>query len=192
MPILLGKLDFWPLPEIYWPIADRSVRVLKTVRRRRRSRIEVVDISVAARQQTKSPEDIATTSTRAMWNWASFGDPNNSSELRRRLREMDQDWQGAVRSAATRNDPRVLTFFQDPDGPEMWSRWDMQDDPPDILITNYSMLNIMLMRNVENNIFDSTRQWLQNDRGNLFHLVIDELHTYRGTPGTEVDRKSVV
>ena len=91
-----------------------------------------------------------------------------------------------MRSAAARNDPRVLTFFQDPDGPEMWSRWDMQDDPPDILITNYSMLNIMLMRNVENNIFDSTRQWLQNDRGNLFHLVIDELHTYRGTPGTEV------
>jgi hypothetical protein len=72
------------------------------------------------------------------------------------------------------------------DGGEMWSRWDMQDHPPDVLITNYSMLNIMLMRSVEASIFDQTRQWLQQDRSNIFHLVVDELHTYRGTPGTEV------
>ena len=39
----------------------------------------------------------------------------------------------------------------------MWSRWDMQDTPPDILITNYSMLNIMLMRAIETSIFDQTR-----------------------------------
>ncbi|WP_434428082.1 helicase-related protein [Nannocystis pusilla] len=63
----------------------------------------------------------------------------------------------------------------------------MQEDPPDILITNYSMLNIMLMRSLENPIFDQTRNWLASDRGkNCFHLVVDELHTYRGTPGTEV------
>ena len=68
----------------------------------------------------------------------------------------------------------------------MWSRWDMQDQPPDILITNYSMLNIMLMRSMEIPIFDLTRQWLQADSSRLFHLVVDELHTYRGTPGTEV------
>jgi ATP-dependent helicase YprA (DUF1998 family) len=68
----------------------------------------------------------------------------------------------------------------------MWSRWDMQDHPPDVLITNYSMLNIMLMRSVEASIFDKTRQWLQADPSHVFHLVVDELHTYRGTPGTEV------
>ena len=68
----------------------------------------------------------------------------------------------------------------------MWSRWDMQDDPPDVLITNYSMLNIMLMRGVEAPIFDQTRQWLRSDASNIFHFVVDELHTYRGTPGTEV------
>ncbi len=68
----------------------------------------------------------------------------------------------------------------------MWSRWDMQDHPPDILITNYSMLNIMLMRGVESAIFDQTRQWLSSDASHVFHLVVDELHTYRGTPGTEV------
>jgi Lhr-like helicase len=72
------------------------------------------------------------------------------------------------------------------DGGEMWSRWDMQDHPPDILITNYSMLNIMLMRSIEATIFDQTRQWLQADPSHIFHLVVDELHTYRGTPGTEV------
>ena len=48
-------------------------------------------------------------------------------------------------------------FFPRLDGGEMWSRWDMQDAPPDILITNYSMLNIMLMRDIETNIFDMTR-----------------------------------
>ncbi len=68
----------------------------------------------------------------------------------------------------------------------MWSRWDMQDYPPDILITNYSMMNIMLMRSMEMPIFDQTRQWLAARPSRLFHLVVDELHTYRGTPGTEV------
>ena len=77
-------------------------------------------------------------------------------------------------------------FFPRLDGGEMWSRWDMQDAPPDILVTNYSMLNIMLMRDVETTIFDATRTWLDSDPTNVFHLVVDELHAYRGTPGTEV------
>ena len=77
-------------------------------------------------------------------------------------------------------------FFPRMGGGEMWSRWDMQDSPPDILITNYSMMNIMLMRSMEMPIFDLTRQWLERDRSRVFHMVVDELHTYRGTPGTEV------
>jgi len=45
----------------------------------------------------------------------------------------------------------------------------------------------MLMRSIEDNIFESTRRWLAaDDHNNIFHLVVDELHTYRGTPGTEV------
>ena len=62
----------------------------------------------------------------------------------------------------------------------------MQDAPPDILITNYSMLNVMLMRDIEAPIFEATRRWLSANPDNVFHLVVDELHTYRGTPGTEV------
>ena len=68
---------------------------------------------------------------------------------------------------------------------EMWSRWDMQDHPPDIFITNYSMLNIMLTRDIEQSIFEKTKEWLQKENS-VFHLVVDELHSYRGTAGSEV------
>jgi len=113
--------------------------------------------------------------------------PNKRQELKRRLNEMDVQWARARASARAREDSRILEYFQAPDGCEMWSRWDMQEAPPDILITNYSMLNIMLMRNIEDNIFESTKRWLAADRQHhLFHLVVDELHTYRATPGTEV------
>jgi DEAD/DEAH box helicase domain-containing protein len=76
-------------------------------------------------------------------------------------------------------------FFPRLDGAEMCSRWDMQDAPPDILITNYSMLSIMLMREADQNIFDKTKAWLTKE-GSVFHLIVDELHLYRGTAGTEV------
>lgn len=78
-----------------------------------------------------------------------------------------------------------IFFFPRLDGAEMRSRWDMQQSPPDILITNYSMLSIMLMREADSPIFQQTRQWLEQP-GNVFHLIIDELHLYRGTSGTEV------
>lgn len=68
----------------------------------------------------------------------------------------------------------------------MWSRWDMQEHPPDVLITNYQMLNVMLMRSIEAGIFDKTKAWLESSEDHCFFLVVDELHTYRGTPGTEV------
>lgn len=74
---------------------------------------------------------------------------------------------------------------------EMYSRWDMQKYPPDILITNYSMLNIMLMRNIEAEMLEKTKRWLSEKDANgnykhTFQLVIDELHSYRGTAGTEI------
>ncbi|MER9365035.1 DEAD/DEAH box helicase [Mesorhizobium sp. M0518] len=111
------------------------------------------------------------------------GDPSSTSkagELRRELASLERD------AFAVAGSPEAAHFFQSMDGAEMWSRWDMQDSPPDILITNYSMLNIMLMRGIEAPIFDATRDWLRLDTRNVFHLVVDELHTYRGTPGTEV------
>jgi ATP-dependent helicase YprA (DUF1998 family) len=79
----------------------------------------------------------------------------------------------------------VRYFFPRLDGAEMRCRWDMQDAPPDILITNFSMLSIMLMRDADDGIFDRTRTWLEQD-GSVFHLIVDELHLSRGTAGSEV------
>jgi hypothetical protein len=62
----------------------------------------------------------------------------------------------------------------------------MQQAPPDILITNYSMLGVMLVRETEARIFEATRAWLAANTANTFSLVIDELHSYRGTAGTEI------
>lgn len=105
--------------------------------------------------------------------------PEKTRKLRELLIEAATEAQQVAGTRAER-------FFPKLDGAEMWSRWDMQEAPPDILITNYSMLNIMLMRSLEAPVFDLTRQWLQSDQRNVFHLVVDELHTYRGTAGTEV------
>lgn len=68
---------------------------------------------------------------------------------------------------------------------EMLNRFDMQDSPPDLLITNLSMLNIMLTRTLEQGIWDKTKEWLKED-GSIFHIILDEMHLYRGTAGTEV------
>jgi len=104
------------------------------------------------------------------------GDRNsgNTARLRGELRTMERD------ANLVANDSDARRFFPAMDGAEMWTRWDMQDTPPDLLITNYSMLNIMLMRDIEAGIFDATRHWLESESNHVFHLVVDELHTYRG------------
>ncbi|MBV7315428.1 DEAD/DEAH box helicase [Shewanella sp. NIFS-20-20] len=83
-----------------------------------------------------------------------------------------------------------------PDAAEMFHRWEMQDAPPDILVTNTSMLSIMLMRHASKelvndradaDIFETTKEWLAKDReNNIFQLVVDELHLHRSSAGTEV------
>ena len=76
--------------------------------------------------------------------------------------------------------------FADPRCGEMISRWDMIESPPDFLITNISMLNVMMLRDNEEAIFTKTKEWLNQSKENIFTLVVDELHSYRGTQGTEV------
>ncbi|WP_454051077.1 DEAD/DEAH box helicase [Cellulomonas sp. Marseille-Q8402] len=87
---------------------------------------------------------------------------------------------------ALASNPEVRDFLPDPRRAELITRWDMISNPPDILVTNYSMLNVMLMRRLEEPIFDQTREWLASDPSNVFTLVVDELHLYRGTQGSEV------
>ncbi|ANH39189.1 ATP-dependent RNA helicase RhlE [Nocardioides dokdonensis FR1436] len=79
-----------------------------------------------------------------------------------------------------------LAQFPDPRAHELLVRWDMVETPPDILVTNYSMLNAMLMRAFENPLFSQTRAWLDASPDHVFTLVVDELHLYRGTQGSEV------
>lgn len=71
---------------------------------------------------------------------------------------------------------------------EMLVREDMQKTPPDILITNVSMLSIMLMRLEEQGMLDATRDYYTDPQNAnaVFHLVVDELHLHRGTAGAEV------
>ena len=95
----------------------------------------------------------------------------------------------------------LLANFQRLDGAEMRTRFDMHETPPDILITNFSMLSVMLMREIESPILEKTKQWLGcttefdknltseqielEKRSRIFHIIIDELHLYRGGSGTE-------
>jgi Lhr-like helicase len=117
------------------------------------------------------------------------GTPANNlavADLRRYLRETER--RGSIARQLSQDPGRadVQYFVPRLDGAEMRSRWDMSAAPPDILITNYSMLNVMLLRERDGHFFDSTRRWLEEDPRNRFTLVIDELHLYRGTAGTEV------
>lgn len=112
----------------------------------------------------------------------------NDDRLREERKEHERDWRAVIEEVEANSTTELLYQVpcMDGDSAEMWCRQDMQDNAPDILITNYSMLNIMLMRNIESPIFEQTKTWLQSDPKNIFHIIIDELHTYRGTSGTEV------
>lgn len=106
--------------------------------------------------------------------------------LRSELTNTELRGRRANQVAAETGDESVRYFVPRLDGAEMRSRWDMADAPPDILVTNYSMLNVMLLRDRDSHFFDSTRSWLDADPSNRFTIVVDELHMYRGTAGTEV------
>ena len=115
------------------------------------------------------------------------GKPNGEKieELLKAMKQMQSSVDASIKHFGKTGDNDVRYFFPRLDGSEMRCRWDMQDAPPDILITNYSMLSIMLMRDVDKNIFDKTKAWLEKE-DSIFHLIVDELHLYRGTTGTEV------
>lgn len=92
----------------------------------------------------------------------------------------------ALQSAAKAAGQGREYFVPRLDGGEMFGRWDMIESPPDFLITNYSMLNVMMLRDNESSFFSSTRKWLDEHDENVFTIVLDEMHSYRGTAGTEV------
>jgi hypothetical protein len=96
------------------------------------------------------------------------------------IRKVEADWQ------RLRQDLKDTGGWPRPDSPEMLCRWDIQAAPPDIMVTNYSMLEYMLVRPIEYPIFEMTRQWLHDTPDARLTLVLDEAHTYTGAKGTEV------
>ncbi len=56
----------------------------------------------------------------------------------------------------------------------------MRLSPPDILLTNYKMLDYMLIRPSDYPL------WKHNEPGTLRYLVVDELHTFDGAQGTDL------
>lgn len=73
-----------------------------------------------------------------------------------------------------------------PDDAELITRFEMQKTCPDILITNYSMLEYMMLRQREDGIWDQTQQHLQMHPDEKLLFVIDEAHMYHGSAGGEV------
>lgn len=63
---------------------------------------------------------------------------------------------------------------------ELVFRDEMRDSPPHILLTNYSMLEYLLIRPADSPLFDNTggRHWQ--------FIVLDEAHQYRGAKGMEM------
>ncbi|PTU57877.1 heavy metal resistance protein CzcA [Sphaerisporangium cinnabarinum] len=55
----------------------------------------------------------------------------------------------------------------------------IRDSPPDILLTNYKMLDQLLLRREDANLWSVSARSLQ-------YLVLDEFHTYDGAQGTDV------
>ena len=85
--------------------------------------------------------------------------------------------------------PRTGAFVRGvtlPDDSELLTRHEIQSAPPDLLVTNYSMLEYMMMRPIERPIFDMTRTFLEQNPEEDFLVVLDEAHLYRGAAGAEV------
>lgn len=63
---------------------------------------------------------------------------------------------------------------------ELISREQMQLTPPHILLTNYAMLEYLLLRPADSSLFDGATS------GHWQFVVLDEAHVYNGAQGTEV------
>jgi ATP-dependent helicase YprA (DUF1998 family) len=98
-----------------------------------------------------------------------------------------EKWFGAEGSAwQSRQSNEFKRAVTLPGDSELITRHEVQACAPDLVVTNYSMLEYMLMRPIERSIFDSTRDWLNSNPSEKFLLVLDEAHLYRGAAGAEV------
>jgi hypothetical protein len=98
--------------------------------------------------------------------------------LRNWYGKVGQHWEDA------NGDPqRAIERLEDS---ELLTRHEIQAASPDLLVTNYSMLEYMLLRPIERDIFADTRAYYESHPEETFFLILDEAHLYRGANGTEV------
>lgn len=95
-------------------------------------------------------------------------------------------WYGEKGSHWQAKDGTFLRAIMQPKDSELLTRHEVLASPPDVLITNYSMLEYMMMRPLERPVFDHTRAWLESNPSEKFLLIVDEAHLYRGAAGAEV------
>lgn len=110
----------------------------------------------------------------------------SAQEGQEAARQRDAYAEAEAHSAGTPAPDPTRYLFPAVDGGELLLRWDVQQTPPDLLVTNTSMLSVMLAREVDAPIFEQTRAWLESNDDAYFYLVLDELHLQRGSAGTEV------
>ena len=122
--------------------------------------IPIIDAAIKARKAGQAP------GTRAIVVYPMNALANSQMEELRR-------WLGA-------GHPHTPTFarYTGQEGPEERER--IKNNPPDILLTNFMMLELLMTR--QN---DLDRKVIENCRGQRF-IVLDELHTYRGRQGADV------
>lgn len=72
---------------------------------------------------------------------------------------------------------QILNKQAKPKANELISREEMIENPPHILITNYAMLEYLMIRPAEN-VFFNGNSWK--------YIVLDEAHIYKGSTGIEV------
>lgn len=101
-------------------------------------------------------------------------------------KESVSDWFGQPHQHWMDRSHKYQRAILGPHDAEMLTRHEVQQSPPDLVITNYSMLEYMMMRPIERPIFDKTREWLRANPDERFLIVLDEAHLYRGTQGAEV------
>lgn len=146
------------------------------------------DQMVRFRKSLTSDEAVKFFNDKLNGNYITFGRYTGSTVKSKAEGNFESDWRRLKEQLKSNKKMEELRYdIPNTDLPiEYWNREQMIDSPPDLLITNYSMLNVMLYRETENPIFKETKEWLESSPSNIFHIVIDELHSYRGTGGTEV------
>ncbi len=105
-----------------------------------------------------------------------------TEESERNLRELDENKMDAIREIETVNAKHP--YFSDDVVPRTEytrrSRWnslqDGGDGPADILITNYAMLERLMLNPKSSGLFSNTWKF----------VILDEAHTYDGSMGTEI------